>query len=176
MWTVSNLISLLRLLAAAPFACVFWHENHLWVIILVAFAFLSDYLDGFFARKLKQKSELGKILDPIADKVFMGTGVVVMLLKGMIPLWFGIAVVARDLLILAGGLYAKRRLGIVLPSNMTGKITVNILFLVLIGIYFGNELMQEYGLWLALLALIVSFIVYLTGMIDKLMRHSSARK
>lgn len=79
--------------------------------------------DGYIARTFNQKSELGKILDPLADKLFVAMLIVILFIQGRVPLWFFSAVIARDLLILIGGIYASRKLNLILPSIMLGKIT-----------------------------------------------------
>lgn len=85
---------------------------------------LTDVLDGYFARKRNEVSELGKIVDPLADKISIITISLIMVLTGIIPLWFFLVIMSRDILILSGGLYIKRKTGIVLQSNIIGKWTV----------------------------------------------------
>lgn len=86
--------------------------------------YFTDLLDGYLARKLDQVSELGKIIDPLADKIAVGAIAILMFLKGLIPVWFIIIVIFRDLLILIFGLILKRKKKIVLMSNYPGKIAV----------------------------------------------------
>ena len=168
MWNISNIISLVRLLLSIPLAIALIYDEKVVVIILALFALLSDKLDGYFARKHNQITELGKILDPIADKVFVGTGAVILIIMEFVPLWFGIAVLSRDIIILSGGLYAKHKLNFVLPSNVTGKITVFVIGLVLLGAYLGNGLMIDYGLYIALVAMVLSLVVYGVNMAVKI--------
>jgi cardiolipin synthase (CMP-forming) len=86
--------------------------------------YVTDLLDGYLARKLKQVSELGKIIDPVADKLAVGVIAIMMFIKGLIPLWFIVIVVLRDVLILVFGLILKRKKKIVLMSNYPGKVAV----------------------------------------------------
>ena len=110
---------------------------------------------------LNQITDFGKVLDPLADKIFFTTAAVIMIIEGMIPDYFAIILIARDVLIFIGGMYIKNKTGIVPDSNKTGKIAVNIVTLVLLGILLKIEGFYEYGSLLASLFLIYSFIIYI---------------
>lgn len=99
-------------------------NNYLMTCVLIIVIWLSDLLDGYFARSRNEISELGKIIDPLADKVTVISLVVILLLKGIIPAWYVIITVLRDVLILGGGLYLNYKKNTVLQSNWLGKITV----------------------------------------------------
>lgn len=84
----------------------------------------TDILDGYFARSRNEVSETGKIIDPLADKISIVTISLVMVLTDIIPLWFFLVIMSRDIIILLGGLTVKRKTGKVLQSNIIGKLTV----------------------------------------------------
>lgn len=100
--------------------------------------YVTDLLDGYLARKLNQVSELGKIIDPLADKIAVGFIAVFMFLKGLIPVWFIIIVILRDLLILIFGLFLKKKKKLVLMSNYPGKIAAFTIGLALVFSIFKN--------------------------------------
>lgn len=160
-FTPSNLISTMRAFMALP--AIFAIVAHLNVLAasICFIAFVSDVLDGWLARKFDTVSELGKVLDPIADKIYIGLVVITMAAYSLIPLWFLAIVIGRDLVILAGGIWAKRKLGVVLPSNYPGKAaaltTALTIFLILAGVS-GVIIVAFIYLSLALMAL--SLVVY----------------
>lgn len=172
-WTVSNVLSLLRIVLAAPFIYALVNDQMVWVIILALAAILSDWLDGYLARKFGDVSEWGKILDPVADKVFIGGAAIALIILGRIPMWFVIAVVARDLIILGGGMLAGKKLGYVLPSNWTGKVTVVIISVVFIGIVFKVDIAQTWGIYIATAAMIISLIVYAARAVNVLKKENN---
>ncbi|MBQ6266415.1 MAG: CDP-alcohol phosphatidyltransferase family protein [Clostridia bacterium] len=68
-WTVPNLLSALRIVMVPIFAVLFYHEHYAWAVFVLALSGLSDFFDGKIARRFNQVSALGKILDPVADKL-----------------------------------------------------------------------------------------------------------
>lgn len=160
MWTISNFISFLRLLMSVPAGYCLWHGEKTALLIIMLLAFISDFVDGGLARKLNQVSEAGKIIDPLADKVFVTTIIVISLFQGSMPLWVGIIIIARDIIILLSGVYFARKLKYVIPSNYTGKITVDIIGIYLLLIIFGQADFASYWLWLVLLGVFVSLLHY----------------
>ncbi len=131
-YNLSNGLSAVRLLLAVPVCYVIIHEQYLIAFWLGITAIITDLLDGWLARKLDQITEAGKIIDPLADKVFVGGAVVALVLMGKLPLWFVLCVVGRDIIILVAGIVVARRLNMVLPSNYPGKVAVQCIAAVLI--------------------------------------------
>ncbi len=131
-----NRISILRILLTPVFICVMLYytpsHDYLRFVALGIFslAVLSDALDGFLARVLKQKTELGTVLDPIADKFLLFTAFITLaathnLPEGIrLPLWVPIIVVSRDIIILLGALIIFLVTGdIKIAPSPLGKVT-----------------------------------------------------
>ena len=72
-WTIPNIISFIRILLIPVFGVLFYNGQLLWALLILAFSGFTDFIDGKLARKLNQVSELGKMLDPIADKLTQAT-------------------------------------------------------------------------------------------------------
>ncbi len=123
-WTISNVLSIARLLLTVPIAITLTQRQMTVAFWLCVVAAITDWLDGSVARATRTESEWGKILDPIADKVLVGVVVVLLLVLDLLPAWFVVLVVARDILILIGGFTAARYTPIVPPSLLSGKFAV----------------------------------------------------
>ncbi len=121
---ISNLISFSRFILLAITAIFLVRNNYLMAIIFIVIIWISDLLDGYFARSRNEISELGKIIDPLADKITIGVLMFILLIQGIVPAWFFIITLFRDFIIFTGGLYLKYKKHIVLQSNWMGKITV----------------------------------------------------
>jgi CDP-diacylglycerol--glycerol-3-phosphate 3-phosphatidyltransferase len=165
-WTVSNLISLTRVVLVVPAA--YWltmddTSSRLWALVFLVAAILSDFLDGYFARRLHQVSELGKIIDPLADKVAVAIIAFVLVTTESIPLWYVLVVVLRDLLIVAGSFMVRKKKHIILQSNWPGKIAVTVIALYLWFSALGMEVLEplrQVLLWVSVVFMVVSLVVY----------------
>jgi len=158
---ISNLLSILRLVLAIPVAILLYYEEIDLAVIIGIIAGLTDFLDGYLARKLNQITDLGKMLDPIADKVFIAIIGILLLIKETMPLWFLILIVGRDLLILLAALIAKRKKKITMTSTFEGKLTYTIILIVCAGLIYKIPEANLYGLYFATAAIIYTTIQYL---------------
>ncbi|RPI70684.1 MAG: hypothetical protein EHM47_11680 [Ignavibacteriales bacterium] len=177
LYTLSNLLSFFRLLLAIPLWFLFddlADESTLYIILAIIFAaILTDFLDGYLARKYNEVSEAGKIIDPIADKTLVGIVVLKLFVLGEIPAHLFFMVIGRDILIFLGGLVLSTKIGKVLPSNMLGKITVTILSLLLILIILQVDksiFIFQILYYITLALIVVSFVAYLIRAIEFLNR------
>lgn len=130
MVSVANILSIMRIVLVIP-AVYFLNRDlpndYLIVFGLILCAVLTDYFDGYFARKFNQISVIGKILDPVADKIFVGAVAIFLVLKRDFPLWYMLLIVCKDILICIFGTLIIRKRKIVLQSNIFGKITNNVI-------------------------------------------------
>jgi CDP-diacylglycerol--glycerol-3-phosphate 3-phosphatidyltransferase len=165
--TKSNLLSLVRLFLAIPFWFLldnFQSEQVRYITVgfcLIAAA--TDILDGFLARKFNEITELGKVIDPLADKIVVGIIILKLFLIGQIETYYFIMIIGRDLLIFLGGIIISKKIGKVLPSNMLGKITVSNIGVVILMIllYIGrSNIIFMILYYLSIVLMIVSLIGY----------------
>ncbi len=138
-FTISNLLSLLRLLMAIPFWLLFdnYEVNKITIAILCILAAMTDILDGYLARKLNQVTEFGKIIDPLADKICIATIFVKLFLIGKLDNLIFWTIIGRDFLIILLSVLLSKKLGKVLPSDYVGKGTVLVICSLILAILFG---------------------------------------
>jgi CDP-diacylglycerol--glycerol-3-phosphate 3-phosphatidyltransferase len=164
-FTWSNLISLSRILVVFP---IIWmhlqndQQVNLWITLLIIYGGISDYLDGLVARWRNEISELGKVLDPVADKVMAFFLFLYTVVIGWIPVWYFALGVARDLMIMAGSAHIKKKRGKVAMSIMSGKVSVNIMALYWISVFFFREAetAHTFLMMVSAVMMVVSFIEY----------------
>jgi CDP-diacylglycerol--glycerol-3-phosphate 3-phosphatidyltransferase len=137
-FTSSNFLSLLRVLLLFPILQALSKNTlagNAWALVFITLAVLSDFLDGFLARRLGQISELGKVLDPLADKICLISITWYLTTPARLhplPLWFLVIVILRDLMVVGTCTIVYRRNGVVLTSNIWGKTTSTVLSAMLI--------------------------------------------
>lgn len=173
LFNISNLLSLLRALLIIPFWYLLAHlsegNNRTLTIALCIFAGITDILDGHLARKLNQITELGKIIDPLADKLCVAVIILQMYLTGLIDTTLFAFIVGRDFLIFVGGIFVSNKLGKVLPSNLLGKLTVLIVCFYILYLLFGlplNTWYHQIFYAIIIVMLFASFIAYLVRAVE----------
>ncbi|MGH2753950.1 MAG: CDP-alcohol phosphatidyltransferase family protein [Actinomycetota bacterium] len=119
--TVPNALSALRLASVPVFVWLFAEGNENAAVALYGAAAWTDFFDGFIARKLDQVTELGKLLDPLADRVFIVALAIALTSQDVLPLWLFVTIVARDVLVLSVFPILERRGIPRIRVNFTGK-------------------------------------------------------
>ena len=99
-WTVPNLLSMARLAGVPLFLwLVLGPEADAWALLLLAVSGVTDYLDGYLARRLDQFSRFGQVLDPVADRLYILAVVVGLAFRDIIPWWVAVILPLRDALL-----------------------------------------------------------------------------
>jgi cardiolipin synthase (CMP-forming) len=99
-FTVPNVITMVRLVCIPIFVWLLFgaHEQTAAAILLAVLG-ATDWVDGYVARHFGQVTTLGKVLDPAADRLLVGAAVISIMVYGAVPLWFGLATIAREVLV-----------------------------------------------------------------------------
>jgi cardiolipin synthase len=142
-WTVPNVLSIARLLGVPVFLwLVLGPHADGWAVILLIAAAASDWLDGKLARALHQESRLGQVLDPTADRLYIGVMLIGLAIRALIPWWLVGVLVGRELLLAVALLRLRTRGWEPLQVSFVGKAATLCLFdafpLLLLGAYSGT--------------------------------------
>ena len=108
---IPNALCFLRMLLVVPVAWLLVTDNYRITLAMFAFAAATDGLDGFLAKRFGWTSELGKIIDPLADKILLVGVFITLAALGVVPLWLAAAAVGRDVIITAGAITYKYLFG-----------------------------------------------------------------
>jgi cardiolipin synthase len=126
--TIPNVLSFLRLALVPVFLLFLIGGQDIAALITLAVSGFTDFLDGFLARRLNQVTRLGQLLDPAADRLYIIAAVLGLVVRELIPLWFVVAILARDALLLVVALVLAQAGHGALPVNMVGKLATACLF------------------------------------------------
>lgn len=121
-WTVPNLLSFLRLLGVPVFLwLVLVPRADGWALAVLAIAGFTDWLDGKIARAFNQTSRLGRLIDPAADKLYVGATIFALLMREVIPLWLVILILAREVFVACSFPFLRRHGYRALQVHFLGK-------------------------------------------------------
>jgi cardiolipin synthase len=151
---VPTALTLLRLVLAPLIAWLLLQRHEAIALVLFVFAAVSDFVDGALARRWNQQTRFGAWADPLADKATGVLAVVTLSVQGSLPLWFAVAVVVRDVVIVVGSLAYRVAVGPIeaAPSALS-KANTALLFLLLVSVLASRAGIVSAGPWLGVLQL-----------------------
>jgi cardiolipin synthase len=121
-FTVPNLLSLLRIaLVPVVYALIVGDGTEAAGLVLFGVVASTDWVDGYLARRTGKVTELGKVLDPVADRLAIAAALVAVVVRDAFPLWAAIAIIARDVLVVVGGAVVFARRGVRIDVRRSGK-------------------------------------------------------
>lgn len=141
MWTIPNAFTLIRLLCLPLFVYVlFAADNRAAAAWMLGAIGATDWVDGYLARRLGQVSDFGKVFDPTVDRLLFVVAIVAIIIDGSIPVWFAVAVLAREVLVglmmaIATIVYKMPRFDV----SSRGKVATFLLMFAVPGFLMGNS-------------------------------------
>lgn len=161
---IPNILTILRFFLIPFIMKYLFNDQYLLAFIMITVSGLTDILDGFIARKFNFITNFGKLIDPLADKLTQILTLVVLSIKDIIPFWFLIIVISKELIMIIGAsfLYGKE---LVVSSKWYGKLATVLFYIAIICSLFVKEFniafdFSLYIYYLALIATIFSLLMY----------------
>lgn len=115
--TIPNVLSVIRLVLIPVFLVLLGSAQYLWALVVLVVSSLTDFVDGWIARRFDQVSRIGQLLDPAVDRLFIFSTLIGLAWQGFLPWWLVIVIVLRDV--------ALAVLGIVLANHGYGPLPVH---------------------------------------------------
>jgi cardiolipin synthase len=161
---VPNLLAICRILLL-PFIFYFLAQDTrsgmMCALILITLAVTTDLLDGYLARRFNQITDLGRILDPLADKLGLGIFAIFIIIHRGFPIWAVVLLFIKDLLTLIAAIAMVKRRGFVLMSNIWGKLN-SVIWVPTVLVYIARiEVLQQWFLIIATVSVVNCIIQYL---------------
>jgi len=173
---IPNLLSIIRIGLVYPILNSVYLGEYLIGLIYFLAASLTDALDGFLARKMNWYTDLGKILDPVADKLLVIGTIFVLWINNFIPLYVFVILISRDVLILLGAAMHMSLVTNAAPSpNILGKFTTGIQIFYIAQLLIFEAFALNINLiwldWLVVLVTASSLLVYALEWFKSLQKH-----
>lgn len=164
---IPNFLTLIRFLLIPVFCIIYFSKlkySFLFSMIIFFIAGITDFLDGYIARKYNLVTKIGTVLDPLADKIMTLTVLFCLAYKDIIPHWIFMPFLLKEIIMVIGGinLYKYKK---VLPANHYGK-TATMLFYASIFLLLINKTAGTYLLYITLGAAILAFLNYFMHFIN----------
>lgn len=159
-----NSITLLRIFLIPVFVWLYLEptpERSLWAGLVFSAAAFTDFLDGYLARRSGQITNLGKLLDPVADKLLVASGLILLVQVQQVAVWLAIVMIARELIVTGARAVAAKE-GFIVPADSLGKFKVvgqigGILCLIFQGAWLeAQAFLSSVGMTLLYVALVFS--------------------
>ena len=172
--TVPNLLTVFRMVLIPVFVSLLFYQKFVLALGIFVLAGVTDGLDGLLARRFDQKSQLGTILDPIADKLMLVTSFVVLSMRAVfphpvpshlpVPFWVTVAVISRDVFILVGAAAINIVTGFRrFRPSMLGKINTTVQIVAIAAIMFAASVPYGTGYYLPTIYTTVFALAVLSG-------------
>lgn len=162
MMTVPNVLSFIRLAAIPVFVWLIIVGNYTPAVAILMISGVTDWFDGFLARVLRQRTKLGAQLDPVTDRLYIIATVSALLISGLLPAWFVVALLARDAMLLALVPFLRRTGRNALPVTWLGKCGTFALLIALPLLLLGHDAVTGWSLvyWVAWAIGMVGAVLY----------------
>jgi len=171
--TVPNILSVSRIVLLPIVLLLLFKRQNVAAVAVMAVSWTTDALDGYIARKLGQVSNLGRVLDHLVDKVWVGSVLVTLVYIRNLPFYLAAAVILRDLLILAGSGVIMKARGLFVQSDVVGKITGFAFALMIVFYTLEVTPLVQYKSavdFVVTVLVVVSFLNYLTVFLRRMVR------
>ncbi len=160
--TVPNAISAVRIALIPVFFALIVHEPTTgWGVILFGLVVATDWVDGLAARRLGQVSELGKVLDPVADRLAIAAGLIALVIGGVFPLWAAALILVRDAAVLVVGTFLAAGKHLRVDVRWIGKVATFSLMCAIAWIAWGTL-----GYLLAPMFLVAGWTSFAVGIVE----------
>lgn len=166
---IPNILSVARILLVPIFVMVYflgYPENIGFAIVVFFLAGATDVVDGYLARRNNWITDVGKLLDPLADKMMQCAALTCFYITDIIPLWLYIAYVAKELLLIAGAIFMLSRRSVVVKSGFWGKVAVCVFYACVGALVFIQRFSEKTRLTLTALVCVIMLCFAIVALVQ----------
>lgn len=153
---IPNALTVFRIFLIPIFLLVYLsnpEENLSYSVLIYVLAGVTDFFDGYIARKKNIITTFGTVMDPLADKLMLLTALISYTITQLIPLWIFLVVAAKEIFMIVGGFFVYKK-GIINPANKLGKFVTLTFHLSIVVLFFH----QRTAIYLLILAAVLGIV------------------
>ncbi len=158
-----NLLTLLRLLLIVPIILLYPHSSgntFKLMLVLLTVSYISDFADGYFARRFQLSTNVGKILDPVVDKIWTLAMILLLYFHRDLQAWIALVIISRDFIIIAMNIVLWRKMSLIMPSAEFGKAYMVLMGVMIITMTLNFPLSHLLAKGLTIMAVFTAFKYY----------------
>ena len=159
-----NKLTMARIIMVPIFMAIMLSGHYIWALIVFSLASVTDFLDGYIARKYNLVSSFGKIMDPLADKLLVFSALVCFIQLGVVSVWAPIIIIAREFFVTSMRVVAVSK-GKVIAASWWGKVKTNVqLFAIIFSMLLcgiGKAEIAAILIWIAAIFTVASWVAYI---------------
>uniref|UniRef100_A0A7C4GKI8 CDP-diacylglycerol--glycerol-3-phosphate 3-phosphatidyltransferase n=1 Tax=Fervidobacterium thailandense TaxID=1008305 RepID=A0A7C4GKI8_9BACT len=163
-FNIPNTISWIRIVVTGFIVFFLYLEQNFVALILFLFASISDYFDGYIARKTGQVTNLGKVLDQMSDKILITSVLVVFTEMGLVPGWLVVTMVFRDTLVSVVRIMASE-VGRIVAANYFGKLKTVSQIVLVVGLFLQVLWFPKFETLNSVLVYVTTFFTVISGIV-----------
>lgn len=160
---IPNILTSIRIALIPMFVVLFYMNQLMLALLTFVVAGITDVLDGYIARKYNLVSDVGKVLDPLADKLMLMAVLICLASANLVPFWVLIIIAIKEVFMVYGGIrlyFSKTQ--IIIPSNIYGKLgTVAFYFAIFLVLIEAPSLLASSVMYFAIVVALIAFYKYL---------------
>lgn len=173
-WNLPNMLTMLRIVLIAIFVLLYTSGLRLLALAVFIMAAVTDFLDGYIARKRQLVTNFGKLMDPLADKLMLIAALICLSGEGLVPVWVVATVAVKEFVMVGGGVLLLRQ-GIVVQAKMIGKVAT-VLFIVAVSAAFLHAYIAPWDTVLLYAAVILTLVALLWYVISAVKVYKRTKK
>ena len=177
-WNLPNKLTMLRVLMVPLYCLIYltvwipYPARDLVAMAVFAIASLTDLFDGKIARKTHQVTDFGKFMDPLADKLLVGSAVICFVETGLLPAWAAVILIGREFVISGFRLVAAGK-GVVIAADIWGKIKTTVQMIMIISLLIPFQIpflgiLQQILIYASVLLTLISVVNYIRNNLEVL--------
>ena len=169
-----NILSFIRIAFVGVFIYLFSSNMLMWALFIYVLAAFTDFLDGYIARKYDLITDLGKVLDPLADKLMLIAALISLYSRDMLPLWVIVVISIKELLMIIIGIFFYSR-NYIVYSKSFGKLAT-VFFNIAILLTFFKDKLYPYNEVFVYIAVALALLAMVQYGIDFVLKYKSSTK